>query len=86
MRTQTQTEDAISAGNFSGGTAYECGITKAGDVTTIFTFPTLADPYSSYNSATPGDADIVLVNYVLTDAGETKEGAPFFVMDQKSLA
>ena len=71
MRTQTQTEDAIAADNFTGGATYECGITKSGDVTTVLTFPTLADPHSGYSSATPGDAEIVLVSYALTDTGET---------------
>ncbi len=71
MRTEAQTDDAISAGNFTGGSAYECSITKVGDVTTVLTFPTLADPHAGYASSTPGDAEIMLVSYVLTDAGET---------------
>ncbi len=71
MRTQAQTDEAIAAGNFTGGVAYECGITKVGDVTTVLTFPTLSDPYNDYDSSTPEEAKAELVKYVLTDTGET---------------
>lgn len=71
MRNQTQTDDAIAAGRFKGGTAYECSITKSGDVTTVLTFPTLADPYADYNASDPSTADAELVSYILTDSGET---------------
>lgn len=71
MRTQAQTDDAITAGNFVGGSAYDCSVTKNGDVTTVFTFPTLGDPQASYSVSNPNDEEIVLVSYVLTDTGET---------------
>ena len=59
IRTQTQTQNAISAGNFTGGTVYNCGMTVNGDTTLAFTFPTLANPQA-------GDtASVALVNYVL---------------------
>ncbi len=71
MRNQTQTDDAIAAGRFKGGSAYECSITKTGDVTTVLTFPTLADPYSDYSSSNPSEANVELVSYILVDSGET---------------
>ena len=71
MRTKAQTDAAIAAGNYVGGAAYECGITRDGDVTTVLSFPSMADPYSDYDSLTPDEANVELVNYVLTDTGET---------------
>lgn len=71
MRTETQTDDAIAAGNYKGGTAYECSITKTGDVTTVLSFPTLADPASDYSASDPTQANVELVSYTLTDTGET---------------
>ncbi len=71
MRTQTQVDNAIAAGNFTGGAAYQCSITKSTDVTTSFTFPTMGDPLSGYAAANPDDSEIILVNYILTDTGKT---------------
>ncbi len=71
MRTQTQVEDAISNDTYTGGTAYECGITKSSGVTTVLMFPTLADPYAGYSSTNPEDAEVILVKYELTPTGET---------------
>ncbi len=71
MRTESQVTEAISAGKFTGGTAYECSITKSSDVTTTLTFPTLANPFTDYDSASPENSEIVLVSYVLTDTGDT---------------
>lgn len=71
MRTQAQVEEAISNDNYTGGMAYECGITKSGDVTTVLKFPTLADPFAGYSSSNPEDTEIILVEYELTDTGET---------------
>ena len=90
MRTQTQTDDAISAGKFTGGTIYECSVTKNGDVTTVLTFPTLSDPQSSYSTTNPNDGEIILVNYVLTDTGETitipkessQETVPLYIIER----
>ena len=70
MRTQTQTEEAITRGNFTGGVAYLCEVTFTGNITTQFTFPTLANPGTASSLADPDDADVVLVSYGLTDTGK----------------
>ena len=71
MRTQAQTDEAISRGNFTGGAGYSCQLTTSGGLTTDFTFPTLADPEAAAGLADPDDAEVVLVSYRLTDTGKT---------------
>ena len=69
MRTQDQTNEAISRGIFNGGaiTTYTCNLTASGDTTKTFTFPTLADPQAFY--ADPMDAPVTQVMYQLNTIG-----------------
>ena len=71
MRTEAQVDEAISNDKYTGGVAYECGITSNGDVTTELKFPTLADPKAGYAASNPEEAEVILVKYELTDSGET---------------
>lgn len=71
MRTEEQTQAAIADDRLIGGSTYACSLTKTGDVTTSFTFPTLADPNSTYSSSDPNQGDIELVTYQLMDSGQT---------------
>ena len=71
MRTQAQTDEAISGGKMTGGAAYSCQLSTAGGVTTQLTFPTLADPETAAGLTEPDSANVVLVTYQLTDSGNT---------------
>ena len=71
MRTEDQTNSAIGKGKLTGGAAFTCQINASGDLTTSFTFPTLADPENAYTLTDPDDAEIILVTYQLTDSGQT---------------
>jgi hypothetical protein len=66
MRTQTQTDWAISQSNFKPAAiaAYECKFTMSSDTTMSFSFPTLEDPQTDY--ADPTTAPVVQVVYQLT--------------------
>lgn len=77
MRTETQTDEANSRGNLTGGAGFTCELTTTGGTTTAFTFPTLLDPDNGYSLADPLDAEVAIVTYELVDTEKTmllKEG------------
>lgn len=59
LRTDVQTQTAITNTTYAGLLPPDCDMTLAGDTTTVFTFPTLADPQSGDTAA------VALVSYVL---------------------
>ena len=71
MRTEAQTDFAISQNNFQPNTipSFTCGFTMSTDTTMLFSFPTLQDPQA--NIADPTTAPVMQVVYQLTPQSGT---------------